>query len=168
MIRRLRQEPLRSSIAIIIMIIISVLINCIHFSTLHVHENGVLRSKSMQDLNTQEGQEAQTEVSVWSGVTECKMTGKASISWNTLNMPDFSESVLVIKGLARSLWVYTVQRILSISLNFVSLCMKWRCRRRTKVKTLSECSSQFFQRNLRWKKSIISGRTGVMIEYTVC
>lgn len=58
----MNNDPLRSSISIIIMIMISVLINCIHFAVtvLHMHTDSVW-GNSMQDRNTAEGLQNQRE-----------------------------------------------------------------------------------------------------------
>lgn len=157
----MNNDPLRSSISIIITI--SFLGNCVHFAgtVLHMHEGSICGSV-VQDLNTPGWlKKAQEGGPVWSGITE-----KASISWNTRNMADFSQQSPVIKGLATvgrpEYTPFSVWRIASPFFNF--MCHhawrgarggEWRWRHMQLHSVHPESSKM-------WNKSTYSGDTGVM------
>ena len=134
----MNNDPLRSSISIIIMIMISVLINCIHFAVtvLHMHTDSV-RGGSMQDLNTAEGltEPERERGSVWSGITECKIA-ETLASAETCRIWLISQKTSAIKELA------TVGRPEYTPLYNLSLRMKWRQRRKAKTVPVWSSSSR--------------------------
>lgn len=107
----MNNDPLRSSISIIIMIMISVLINCIHFAVtvLHMHTDSVW-GNSMQDLNTAEGLQNQRERLCLMRDNRMQDSRNTSVSWNMQNLADFSKDFSNQRAsYCRSPRVYTVQ-----------------------------------------------------------